>query len=85
MHRCIRRLLTNPDEEAIECLCRLLSTIGKDLDTPKNSDIMNSYFKNVEDIARQRLSNRIRFMVKGVSELRSREWKPRHEEFKKTE
>ena len=35
MHQCILRLLSQPeDEESLECLCRLLSTIGKELETP---------------------------------------------------
>ncbi|KAG7330797.1 hypothetical protein KOW79_004766 [Hemibagrus wyckioides] len=32
MHTCIVKLLKNHDEESLECLCRLLSTIGKNLD-----------------------------------------------------
>lgn len=35
MHDCIVKLLKNHDEESLECLCRLLSTIGKDLDFAK--------------------------------------------------
>lgn len=32
MHECIRKLLSQGDEESLECLCRLLKTIGKELD-----------------------------------------------------
>merc|ERR1719225_501412 len=34
MHECVRKLLnSNPsDEESLECLCRLLTTVGQDLD-----------------------------------------------------
>lgn len=36
MHQCILRLLSQPeDEESLECLCRLLSTIGKELEFPQ--------------------------------------------------
>lgn len=35
MHDCVMKLLKNHDEESLECLCRLLSTIGKDLDFEK--------------------------------------------------
>ncbi|XP_016111957.1 eukaryotic translation initiation factor 4 gamma 1-like [Sinocyclocheilus grahami] len=35
MHDCIVKLLKNHDLESLECLCRLLSTIGKDLDFEK--------------------------------------------------
>lgn len=35
MHDCVVKLLKNHDEESLECLCRLLNTIGKDLDFEK--------------------------------------------------
>ena len=35
MHDCVVKLLKNHDEESLECLCRLLTTIGKDLDFEK--------------------------------------------------
>ena len=35
MHDCIFKLLKNGDEESLECMCSLLHTIGKDLDTEK--------------------------------------------------
>lgn len=41
MHDCIVKLLKNHDEESLECLCRLLSTIGKDLDFAK-AKVQNS-------------------------------------------
>lgn len=35
MHDCVVKLLKNHDEESLECLCRLLTTIGRDLDFEK--------------------------------------------------
>lgn len=35
MHDCMVKLLKNHDDESLECLCRLLTTIGKDLDFEK--------------------------------------------------
>jgi len=32
MHRCVRHLLEQNDEDNLECLCKLLTTIGKDLE-----------------------------------------------------
>ena len=29
MHECIRKLLCHTDEESLECLCRLVTTIGQ--------------------------------------------------------
>ena len=35
MHDCVVKLLKRNDEESFECLCKLLDTIGKDLDHVK--------------------------------------------------
>ena len=35
MHECVVRLLKRNDEESFECVCKLLLTIGKDLDHVK--------------------------------------------------
>lgn len=32
---CVKKLLKTLDEEPLECLCRLLTTVGKDLDVKK--------------------------------------------------
>lgn len=32
MIRCVAQLLSNLEEESLECLCKLLTTIGKDLE-----------------------------------------------------
>ena len=36
MHSCVKVLLQKNTEEALECLCRLLSTIGSQLDPKSN-------------------------------------------------
>ena len=35
MHDCIFKLLRSGDEESLESMCKLLFTIGKDLDSDK--------------------------------------------------
>ena len=35
MHDCVMGLLKASDTKSIECLCKLVTTIGKDLDHPK--------------------------------------------------
>lgn len=35
MHECVVKLLKRNDEESFECVCKLLLTIGKDLDHVK--------------------------------------------------
>ncbi|XP_048460202.1 eukaryotic translation initiation factor 4 gamma 1a [Rhincodon typus] len=78
MHDCIVKLLKNHDEESLECLCRLLTTIGKDLDFEKAKPRMDQYFNQMEKIIKERkTSSRIRFMVQDVIDLRQNNWVPR--------
>ncbi|XP_070399456.1 eukaryotic translation initiation factor 4 gamma 1 isoform X6 [Nothobranchius furzeri] len=78
MHDCILKLLKNHDEESLECLCRLLSTIGKDLDFEKAKPRMDQYFNQMEKIIKERkTSSRIRFMLQDVLDLRRNNWVPR--------
>ncbi|KAI5098581.1 eukaryotic translation initiation factor 4 gamma 1, partial [Silurus meridionalis] len=78
MHDCVVKLLKNHDEESLECLCRLLSTIGKDLDFEKAKPRMDQYFHQMEKIIKERkTSSRIRFMLQDVIDLRRNNWVPR--------
>ncbi|KAM9318383.1 eukaryotic translation initiation factor 4 gamma 1-like isoform 3-T4 [Pholidichthys leucotaenia] len=78
MHDCIVKLLKNHDEESLECLCRLLSTIGKDLDFEKAKPRMDQYFNQMEKIIKERKTTaRIRFMLQDVLDLRQSNWVPR--------
>ncbi|KAK4027043.1 hypothetical protein OUZ56_016062 [Daphnia magna] len=93
MHQCIRKLLSHKeDEDSIECLCKLLTTIGKQLESPTlpnnevrpnftNAQIMTSYIQTLQTIAGERkVSNRICFMIQDVVDLRKTGWKPRRAE-----
>uniref|UniRef100_A0A8C7YYT4 Eukaryotic translation initiation factor 4 gamma 1 n=1 Tax=Oryzias sinensis TaxID=183150 RepID=A0A8C7YYT4_9TELE len=78
MHDCIVKLLKNHDEESLECLCRLLSTIGKDLDFEKAKPRMDQYFNQMDKIIKERkTTSRIRFMLQDVLDLRRNNWVPR--------
>ncbi|TRY96654.1 hypothetical protein DNTS_024268 [Danionella cerebrum] len=75
MHDCVVKLLKNHDEESLECLCRLLTTIGKDLDFEKAKPRMDQYFNQMEKIVKERkTSSRIRFMLQDVIDLRLHHW-----------
>ncbi|XP_036822950.1 eukaryotic translation initiation factor 4 gamma 1 isoform X6 [Oncorhynchus mykiss] len=81
MHDCIVKLLKNHDEESLECLCRLLSTIGKDLDFEKAKPRMDQYFAQMDKIIKEKkTSSRIRFMLQDVIDLRRSGWVPRRGE-----
>uniref|UniRef100_A0A671PAV7 Eukaryotic translation initiation factor 4 gamma 3-like n=1 Tax=Sinocyclocheilus anshuiensis TaxID=1608454 RepID=A0A671PAV7_9TELE len=75
MHDCVVKLLKNHDEESLECLCRLLTTIGKDLDFEKAKPRMDQYFNQMEKIVKEKkTSSRIRFMLQDVTDLRLHNW-----------
>jgi translation initiation factor 4G len=68
MRECITKLLANvddPEEEDVESLCRLITTVGKQLEEePKGPGLMSVYMERLGYLAvNQRVSSRIRFMV----------------------
>ncbi|KAG8901878.1 hypothetical protein FRB99_005018, partial [Tulasnella sp. 403] len=81
MHECIKKLLSkidSPEEEEIESLCKLLTTVGQSLDTAKARNHMDIYFQRMEQLSvNQALSSRVRYMLLDVIELRGRKWQPR--------
>ncbi|KDE02369.1 hypothetical protein MVLG_07071 [Microbotryum lychnidis-dioicae p1A1 Lamole] len=83
MHECIKKLLANtdnPDEEDVESLCRLLTTVGKHLDNAKAKQHMDIYFQRMHTIANNpKTPSRMRFMILDVADLRSNHWQPRHD------
>ncbi|XP_078522295.1 eukaryotic translation initiation factor 4 gamma 1-like [Lissotriton helveticus] len=75
MHDCVVKLLRNEDEESLECLCRLLSTIGKDLDFEKAKPRMDQYFNQMDKIIKEkRTSSPICFMLQDILNLRLCNW-----------
>ncbi|CAI5707827.1 unnamed protein product [Peronospora effusa] len=100
MHGCIMKLMdvrlnddsvlvcvhpdNPPDEESIESLAKLLTTMGKDLDKHGAEGFMPLYFHYMENkmVKDKRLSSRITFMIKDVIELRQHRWEPRRKELK---
>lgn len=67
MHVCIKQLLTNvatPEEEDIESLCRLISTVGKQLDTAKAKGTIDVYFNRMQHIIdNPSITSRMQFML----------------------
>lgn len=81
MHECIKKLLgqyQNPDEENIEALCKLMSTIGEMIDHPKAKEHMDAYFDIMGRLSNNmRLSSRVRFMLRDSIDLRKNKWQQR--------
>ncbi|KDQ20084.1 hypothetical protein BOTBODRAFT_27505 [Botryobasidium botryosum FD-172 SS1] len=82
MHECIKNLLSNvenPEEEEIESLCKLLTTVGQALDTSKARNHMDIYFSRMSDLSKNpNISSRMVFMIQDVVELRQRRWVTRN-------
>lgn len=81
MHECIKKLLgdiQNPDEEDVEALCKLMSTIGRIIDHPKAKEHIDAYFRRMESLSNNmKLSSRLRFLLKDCMELRRNGWQER--------
>ncbi|KAF9097347.1 hypothetical protein BGX29_008113 [Mortierella sp. GBA35] len=78
MHECVKKLLANvkePEEEETEGLCKLMTTVGLQLDHPKAKDHMDIYFARMTQLTQNlKLPSRIRFMVQDVIDLRNNKW-----------
>ncbi|KAI0776258.1 hypothetical protein BD413DRAFT_470231 [Trametes elegans] len=83
MHECVKKLLgnvENPEEEEIESLCKLLTTVGQSLDTPKARAHMDVYFSRMKELTKSpNVNSRMQFMLQDVIELRERKWVPRNQ------
>lgn len=81
MHECINKLLgeyQKPDEEDLEALCKLMSTIGEMIDHPRAKVHMDFYFDLILKLSENvKLSSRIRFMLEDVIDLRKNKWRQR--------
>ncbi|KAF8633421.1 hypothetical protein AX17_004592 [Amanita inopinata Kibby_2008] len=82
MHECVKKLLGNvhnPEEEEIESLCKLLSTVGSLLDTQKARAHMDVYFQRMRELTLSlNVNPRMQFMLQDVIELRERKWVARN-------
>lgn len=90
MHTCIRQLLEeteNPRPEDVECLCKLLTTVGRPMDAStrdiklpdgtsmKTNEMMGVYFSRIERLSKsEKLDARHRFMLKDLIDLRKNDW-----------
>lgn len=81
MHECIKKLLGEyepPEEEDIEALCKLMSTIGHLIDHPKAKEHIDAYFDRMHRLSNsQKLSVRLRFMLRDAIDLRRNGWQER--------
>ncbi|KAG7128242.1 Eukaryotic translation initiation factor 4 gamma like protein [Verticillium longisporum] len=79
MHACVQKLVdyeTTPEEAEIESLCKLLRTIGANLDaSPKGKSIMDAYFDRIQNVVNMPdLPSRLKFMLMDVVDMRRSGW-----------
>ncbi|KAI1306316.1 hypothetical protein F5Y03DRAFT_394558 [Xylaria venustula] len=79
MHECVRKLVDYqgiPDEAEVESLCKLLRTIGGNLDAAeKGKPMMDAYFQRIQSmIELTGLPSRLQFMLMDVVDLRKANW-----------
>jgi len=79
MHECVRKLLEfqdMPDEAEIESLCKLLRTIGGNLDAhERGKQLMDAYFTRINAIIElPGLPSRLKFMLMDIVDLRKANW-----------
>ncbi|CAK1554992.1 unnamed protein product [Leptosia nina] len=73
---CMTHLIEKLEEEKLECLCKLLTTIGEQVESEVREQL-EAIFKRMQDIVNDRknkISSRVRFMIQDVIELRRRKW-----------
>ncbi|XP_063393726.1 eukaryotic translation initiation factor 4 gamma 3-like isoform X1 [Cydia fagiglandana] len=73
---CMNYLIDKLEEEKLECLCKLLTTIGEQVESEVKDNI-ESVFKKMQDIVDRKsnkISSRVRFMIQDVIALRKRRW-----------
>jgi translation initiation factor 4G len=93
MHECVLKLLKATDEESLECLCRLMTTVGQELeaDTKLRLDKggeaaqglrpIDVYFKDMTKIIdEKKTSSRVRFLMQDCVDLRRNKWQKRRED-----
>jgi translation initiation factor 4G len=84
MNSCMNSLMAlelQLDEETIECVCKLLTTIGAKLDKEEKKEV-NGFFSKLSNILKKKdkLCSRIRFMIQDLVDLRQNNWVPRRKD-----
>jgi translation initiation factor 4G len=85
LHRCCEQLLVgrkkqplSDQAEDLECLCHLIRTCGKNLDSTVGKVRMDQYFDRLTKVTlNENMSVRIRFMVQDLIDMRRNKWQAR--------
>ncbi|CAF1201569.1 unnamed protein product [Rotaria sp. Silwood1] len=81
MYQCVDYLLNeHDDEESLDCLCRLLRSVGGALEINANKNAntkktLLTHYRKLENITRQsHISARIRFAIQDIMDMRKNGW-----------
>ncbi|XP_046394850.1 eukaryotic translation initiation factor 4 gamma 2 isoform X1 [Ischnura elegans] len=85
LHECCMALLDKKKKgevkdmaEDLECLCQIMKTCGKILESERGKSLVSQYFARLSKLAQNpSLPTRIRFMLRDTIELRMNGWIPR--------
>jgi hypothetical protein len=94
LHKCIKTLLDKPRDkkysdmsENLECLCKMMPSIGKKLDQGESIKLMDQYFERMRKLRSlgstkinekdTGLPTRIKFLLQDCIDLRANNWVPR--------
>ena len=85
LHKCLKTLLkrgTNENLaercEDLECLTKIMQTVGKKLDQGQGKNLMDQYLERIKKIQNQKdLPLRIKFILQDIVDLRAKHWMPR--------
>ncbi|EEC13280.1 eukaryotic translation initiation factor 4 gamma, putative, partial [Ixodes scapularis] len=81
LHQCVQQLLLGSgrwQQQDLECLCQILVTVGRRLDTARARPLMDQYFERMRTLSQApELPSRIRFLLRDILELRANRWVPR--------
>lgn len=87
---CLDRLIQSSVEEELTCMCKLFQTIGAKLEhyyvekskhkkKSKLKSIFPDYFDQIQALAKNHPSSRVRFMLYDLVEMRNNNWTARRE------
>lgn len=73
---CMTYLIDKLEEEKLECLCKLLTTIGEQVESEvkEQLEIVFKKMQEIVDRKSNKISSRVRFMLQDVIELKKRKW-----------
>ena len=85
LHKCIKTLLEKRKDEKyaemsddLECLCKMMPSIGLKLDQGEAVKLMDQYFDRIKKLQKiKEIPQRIRFLLQDLVELRLNKWIPR--------